>query len=145
MELDIPWSMDAAAVDVDEPSSTTRPRETAFEDVHRGALVGADHDCWSFEVETHEVLRLMVEWENVPLELEQPHPVPDLITAAGRRAPAPEVLVDDDGDSLKLTRQIAAVCVVGRVWLRKHGPHRPERFCLSEFLSSRSGFDWKPR
>ena len=120
MEFDIPWSMDAAAVDIDEPSSTTQPRETAFEDVHRGALVGADHDCWSFEVETHEVLRLMVEWENVPIELEQPHPVPDLITAAGRRAPAPEVLVDDDGASLKMTYRWRALST-GDYSLCMHG------------------------
>ena len=103
VELDIPWSIDPAAVDSDEPTSTTQPRSTAFEDVHNGALIGADHDCWAFEVETHEVLRLLVEWEQVPLELEQPHPVPDLITEAGRRAPSPEVLVDDDGTSVKMT------------------------------------------
>ena len=103
VKFDVPWSIDAEAVDRDEPSSTTQPRSTQFEDLHFGALVGADHDCWAFEVETHEVLRLLVEWEQVPIEVEQPHPVPDFITAAGRRAPAPEVLVDDDGTSVKMT------------------------------------------
>ena len=103
VKLDVPWSIDAEAVDRDEPTSTTQPRSTQFEDLSVGALVGADHDCWAFEVETHEVLRLLVEWEQVPIELEQPHPVPDFITAAGRRAPAPEVLVDDDGSSVKMT------------------------------------------
>jgi len=103
VKLDVPWSIDAEAVDRDEPTSTTQPRSTQFEDLNVGALVGADHDCWAFEVETHEVLRLLVEWEQVPIELEQPHPVPDFITAAGRRAPAPEVLVDDDGSSVKMT------------------------------------------
>jgi len=103
VKLDVPWSIDAEAVDRDEPTSTTQPRSTQFEDLNVGALVGADHDCWAFEVETHEVLRLLVEWEQVPIELEQPHPVPDFITAAGRRAPTPEVLVDDDGSSVKMT------------------------------------------
>ena len=103
VKLDVPWSIDAEAIDRDEPTSTTQPRSTQFEDLSVGALVGADHDCWAFEVETHEVLRLLVEWEQVPIELEQPHPVPDFITAAGRRAPAPEVLVDDDGSSVKMT------------------------------------------
>ena len=83
LKLDVPWSLDAALANLDEPSSTTQPVQTDFEDVHRGALVGADHDCWAFEVETHEVLRLLVEWAQVPIEIEQPHPVPDLITAAG--------------------------------------------------------------
>ena len=51
LKLDIPWSIDAEQADIDEPSSTTQPVETIFEDIHRGALVGADHDCWAFEVE----------------------------------------------------------------------------------------------
>ena len=84
LRLDVPWSIDAELVDLDEPSSTTQPVATEFEDVHRGALVGADHDCWAFEVETHEVLRLLVEWELVTIEIAQPHPNPDLITSAGR-------------------------------------------------------------
>lgn len=120
LEVDIAWSVDPLAVDVDEPSSTTQPRATDFEDVHRGALVGADHDCWSFEVETHEVLRLLVEWKQVPLEVEQAHGVPDLITVAGRRAPAPEVLVDDDGSSVKMTYRWRALST-GDYTLCLHG------------------------
>ena len=120
VKLDIPWSIDADDVDSDEPSSTTQPRETLFEEIHRGALVGADHDCWSFEVETHEVLRLFVEWELVPIEVEQPHPVPDLITAAGRLSPAPEVVVDDDGESLTITYRWRAL-PTGDYTLCMHG------------------------
>ena len=103
MLLEIPWSLNPSTANVDEPTSTTQPRSTSFEDVHRGALVGADHDCWAFEVETHEVLRLTVDWNQVPLELEQPHPVPELITAAGRLSPTPDVFVDDDGESKTFT------------------------------------------
>ncbi len=102
-EFDVPWSIDPETVDLDEPTSTTQPRPTVFEDVHQGGLIGADHDCWSFEVETHEVLRLIVQWDAVPIELEQPHPVPDLITAAGRLSPPPEVVVGDDGASVQFT------------------------------------------
>ena len=103
LKMDIPWSIDPQNANSDEPSSRTQPVSTLFEDVHAGALVGDDYDCWSFEIETHEVLRLMIEWQNVPLELEQPHPVPDLITSAGRLSPQPDVIVEDDGDSVKMT------------------------------------------
>ena len=120
LKFDIPWSIDASLADIDEPSSTTQPVNTIFEDVHRGALVGADHDCWAFEVETHEVLRLMVEWDLVPIEIEQPHNVPDLVTAAGRLSPSPDVVVDDDGESLKITYRWRAL-PTGDYTLCMHG------------------------
>lgn len=118
--LDVPWSIDAEEANTDEPSSASQPLATSFEDIHRGALVGADHDCWSFEVETHEVLRLQVEWELVPIEVEQPHPIPDLITAEGRLSPTPDVLVDDDGDSVKITYRWRAL-PIGDYTLCMHG------------------------
>ena len=118
--LDVPWSIDAEDANTDEPSSASQPSATSFEDIHRGALVGADHDCWSFEVETHEVLRLQVEWELVPIEVEQPHPIPDLITAEGRLSPTPDVLVDDDGDSVKITYRWRAL-PIGDYTLCMHG------------------------
>lgn len=120
LQLDVQWSMDAAQVNMDEPSSRTQPVATSFEDVHRGALVGADHDCWAFEIESHEVLRLLVEWEIVPIEIEQPHPIPDLITAAGRLSPTPEVVVDDDGESLRITYRWRAL-PTGDYTLCMHG------------------------
>lgn len=120
LRLSIPWSMNAEQVNLDEPSSQAQPASTSFEDVHRGALVGADHDCWAFEVETHEVLRLLVEWELVPIEIEQPHPIPDLITTAGRLSPTPEVVVDDDGESLRITYRWRAL-PTGDYTLCMHG------------------------
>lgn len=120
LQLDVQWSMDAAQVNMDEPSSRTQPVATSFEDVHRGALVGADHDCWAFEIESHEVLRLLVDWEVVPIEIEQPHPIPDLITAAGRLSPTPEVVVDDDGESLRITYRWRAL-PTGDYTLCMHG------------------------
>lgn len=120
LRFNIPWSVDATLVDLDEPSSTTQPVATEFEDVHKGALVGADHDCWAFEVETHEVLRLLVEWELVPIEIEQPHPIPDLITSAGRLSPTPDIVVDDDGESLRITYRWRAL-PTGDYTLCMHG------------------------
>ena len=90
---------DADAADVDEPSSTTQPVSTSFDTGHQGALVGADWDCWSFQVEEHEVMTLIIDWQAVPIELEQPHDVPTLVTKAGRLSPQPEVvteLIDED-------------------------------------------------
>lgn len=103
LEMDIPWSASPTEENVDEPSSATQPIETDFEDIHRGALVGADRDCWSFDVEEHEVLRLLVTWYDVPIELEQPHPVPDMINDLGRRAPAPEIITESDGETTQIT------------------------------------------
>ena len=99
MEMQVPWSVDADAADVDEPSSTTQPVSTSFDTGHQGALVGADWDCWSFQVEEHEVMTLIIDWQAVPIELEQPHDVPTLVTKAGRLSPQPEVvteLIDED-------------------------------------------------
>ena len=99
MEMQVPWSVDADTADVDEPSSTTQPVSTSFDTGHQGALVGADWDCWSFQVEEHEVMTLIIDWQAVPIELEQPHDVPTLVTKAGRLSPQPEVvteLIDED-------------------------------------------------
>lgn len=111
IEMDVPWSIDAEAANIDEPSSPSQPIETSFEDTHRGALLGDDKDCWAFEVEEHEVLRLMVQWDAVPLELEQPHSVPDLVTQSGRLSPQPEVLTESDGDGVSITYRWRALAV----------------------------------
>jgi len=103
LTIEVPWSVDADAQNVDEPSSSTEPVDTDFEDVHRGALVGADRDCWRFNVEEHEVLRLMITWYEVPIELEQPHGVPEFVNDVGRRAPSPEVIAESDGLSTQIT------------------------------------------
>ena len=120
LSLNIPWSIDAQEANLDEPSSKSRPVSTDFEDVHRGALVGDDHDCWAFEIQAHEVLRLLVEWTLVPIEIEQPHPIPDLITAAGRLSPNPDVVIDDDGESLRITYRWRAL-PTGDYTLCMHG------------------------
>ena len=55
MFLDIIWSEDVDLRDVDEPSSNAAPRQTELETVHYGALVEDDWDCWTFEVDNHEI------------------------------------------------------------------------------------------
>ncbi|MEL0312842.1 MAG: hypothetical protein VXA43_05575, partial [Candidatus Poseidoniales archaeon] len=52
--------------------------------------------------------------------IEQPHPIPDLITAAGRLSPTPEVVVDDDGESLRITYRWRAL-PTGDYTLCMHG------------------------
>jgi hypothetical protein len=96
IEMNIVWSADPEAADVDEPSSRLEPVETEFEMAHDGALVGDDVDCYTFEVEAHEVLRVLMEWDLVPIELQQQSARPELILADGREAPTPEMQVVQD-------------------------------------------------
>ena len=91
MLLDIIWSEDVDSRDVDEPSSYASPRATDLETIHYGALVEDDWDCWTFEVDNHEILRITVEWEEVPSEIEQTHGRPDLIMPDNRMAPIPDL------------------------------------------------------
>ena len=73
MLLDIIWSEDVESRDVDEPSSYSSPRMTDLETIHYGALVEDDWDCWTFDLDSHEILRITIEWEEVPSEIEQTH------------------------------------------------------------------------
>ena len=64
--LDIISSEDIESRDVDEPSSDGNPMRTELDTMHYGALVEDDRDCWTFEVENHELLRITFVWEEVP-------------------------------------------------------------------------------
>tara|TARA_B110000444_G_scaffold259360_2_gene302907 strand:- start:53666 stop:55720 length:2055 start_codon:yes stop_codon:yes gene_type:complete len=103
MTLDIPWSEDINARNSDEPSSDLEPRSTEFETIHYGALLENDRDCWSFEVDQHEVLNIYFEWESVPLEIQQSHGLPDLIQPSGRLSSAPDVIVKENDESTRIT------------------------------------------
>ena len=92
IDLDITWSENIAAKDVDEPTSALQPKSTLLEDVHYGALVGDDSDCWSFTVETNEIMRILIQWEDVPLELQQSNGVHRLRTSGGLQIAAPEAV-----------------------------------------------------
>jgi hypothetical protein len=102
-QIDIEWSEDIESRNSDEPSSDLEPQSTEFETSHKGALVENDRDCWAFEVEQHEVLSVFVIWEAVPIEIEQPHQLPNLFMPNGREAPAPEVIVSEDGTETRIT------------------------------------------
>ena len=98
-EMEIEWSADPDAADVDEPSSRSSPASVEFESAHDGALVGGEADCFEFNIETHEVLRVLITWDPVPLELQQQSAQPELRLSTGLLAPSPqvEVVEDDDG------------------------------------------------
>ncbi|MGA0331484.1 MAG: hypothetical protein ACO3MI_03855 [Candidatus Poseidoniaceae archaeon] len=100
IELDIAWSENVAAKDVDEPTSSLQPQSTSLEDVHYGALVGDDSDCWSFNVDSNEIMRILIQWEDVPLELQQSNGVHRLRTAGGLQVAAPEVITKAEGDEI---------------------------------------------
>jgi hypothetical protein len=103
LELEIEWSEDIESRNVDEPSSDLEPRLTEFETKHEGALVENDRDCWQFEIDQHEVLSVFMIWETVPIEVEQPHNLPDLFMPNGRVAPSPNIIVTEDEDSTRIT------------------------------------------
>ena len=98
-EMDVAWSADPDAADIDEPSSRSSPASVEFESAHDGALVGSESDCFRFNIETHELLRVLITWDAVPLELQQQSTQPELRLSTGLMAPTPEVEVvaDDDG------------------------------------------------
>jgi len=100
IDLDITWSENIAAKDVDEPTSALQPKSTLLEDVHYGALVGDDSDCWSFTVETNEIMRILIQWEDVPLELQQSNGVHRLRTSGGLQIAAPEVITQSEDDEV---------------------------------------------
>ena len=103
LEMTIPWSQNIEEANVDEPSSDINPVETEFENVHYGALVESDRDCWQFDVEEHELLKIILIWEPVPIEIEQSHGLPDLITPNGRLTAQPEIIISEDDEETRVS------------------------------------------
>ena len=101
--LEIPWSEDIDARNTDEPSSDLEPQSTIFETIHYGALLENDRDCWTFTIEQHELLNIYLEWETVPIEIQQSHGLPDLIQPSGRLSASPDVIVKENDDSTRIT------------------------------------------
>ena len=150
MLLDIIWSEDVDSRDVDEPSSYSSPRMTDLETIHYGALVEDDWDCWTFDLENHEILRITIEWEEVPSEIEQTHGRPDLILPDNKMAPIPDLETEVTNGATKMTWQWRALpvgeydfCIGGRLnafqpyqWagliaFEGIGPTSPEEFDYS--------------
>ena len=130
MFLDIIWSEDVNSRDVDEPSSYASPRQTELDTVHYGALVEDDWDCWSFDVENHEILTITIEWEEVPSEIEQNHGRPDLILPDNRLAPAPELETEVSNGVTKST------------WVWRALPVGEYDFCIGGKLNSFQPYKW---
>jgi len=107
--LDIIWSEDIESRNTDEPSSDSNPVQTELDVYHYGALVSDDRDCWSFDVENHEILRISFVWEVVPSEIEQNHGRPDLILPDRRMAPTPEMETISTNDETRITWQWRAL------------------------------------
>ena len=130
MFLDIIWSEDVDSRDVDEPSSYASPRQTELDTVHYGALVEDDWDCWSFDVESHEIMTITIEWEEVPSEIEQNHGRPDLILPDNRLAPSPELETEVVNGVTKST------------WKWRALPVGEYDFCLGGKLNSFQPYKW---
>lgn len=130
MFLDIIWSEDVDSRDVDEPSSHASPRQTELDTVHYGALVEDDWDCWSFDVENHEIMTITIEWEEVPSEIEQNHGRPDLILPDNRLAPAPELETEVVNGVTKST------------WKWRALPVGEYDFCIGGKLNSFQPYKW---
>jgi len=106
IEMDIIWSVNPAYADVDEPSSQQQPKLTQEVEIwHDGALVGDDRDCWLMDLESHEMFNIIIIWDVVPIEVEQPHDAPDLVGPGSRNAPDPAMKTSYDGETLSVTFQ----------------------------------------
>ena len=130
MMLDIIWSEDVDSRDVDEPSSYASPRMTELDTIHYGALVEDDWDCWTFELDNHEILRITVEWEEVPSEIEQNHGRPDLILPDNKMAPIPDLETEVTNGNTKMTWQWRAL------------PIGEYDFCLGGKLNAFQPYMW---
>ena len=100
LSLEVPWSIDPAAANTDEPSERLQPRVVDSVDaVYHGALDGDDVDCWSLELPSHEVFRIQMLWHAVPIEIEQPHTAPELYSNGIKRS-SPDTRTTLDGDEI---------------------------------------------
>ena len=152
MLLDIIWSENVESRNVDEPSSDGSPRATDLETNHYGALVEDDRDCWRFDVDNHELLRITFVWDIVPSEIEQSHGQPDLILPDRRLAPTPDLETEVINGESRFTWQWRALpageydmCIGGRLnafqpyqWagiiaFEGIGPTSPEEFDYSSY------------
>lgn len=101
-DLPVTWSIDAEAANVDEPTSLSEPRRVnLLEDTTIGGLMGADVDCYTFDVEEAlDSLTVVMAWASTPIEVEQALGVPDLWDAEGRSEDAPEVRTRYEGEAV---------------------------------------------
>ena len=100
IELPIEWSIDAEASNHDEPSSFSEPRAiTLIGSTTQGGLMGADVDCFRFDVEAQlSSLTVMISWDSAPLEVEQSNVIPEFWDSEGRAESEPEIRTKYEGD-----------------------------------------------
>ena len=98
--LPIEWSIDAEASNFDEPSSFSEPRAiTLIGSTTQGGLMGADVDCFRFDVEAQlSSLTVMISWDSAPLEVEQSNVIPEFWDSEGRAESEPEIRTKYEGD-----------------------------------------------
>ena len=98
--LPIEWSIDAAAANVDEPTSLTEPRSiTLVGSTTFGGLMGSDVDCFRFDLDGQlSVLTVTVSWDATPLEVEQAHTVPEFWDDQGNSVDSPEIRTRYEGE-----------------------------------------------
>jgi hypothetical protein len=104
-ELDIAWSEDMNSRNVDEPSSYAAPVESFLSDFHEGALLENDRDCWKFEVDDHEIMSIIIDWDEVPTEIAQKHNQFDLYMADGKQARSPDVITESEDSVVRVKMQ----------------------------------------
>jgi len=100
IELPIEWSIDADSSNYDEPSSFSEPREiTLFGANTRGGLMGADVDCFRFDVEAQlSSLSVIISWDSAPLEVEQSNIVPEFWGPNGQAESEPDIRTKYEGE-----------------------------------------------
>ncbi len=100
IDLPIEWSIDPEVANVDEPSSFSEPRAiTLIGADTKGGLMGADVDCFRFDVEGQlSSLTVTISWDNAPLEVEQSNIIPEFWDQDGRTESEPEIRVKYEGD-----------------------------------------------
>ncbi len=100
IELPIEWSIDAVASNYDEPSSFSEPRSITLIGVNtEGGLMGADVDCFRFDVESQlSSLTVTISWDSAPLEVEQSNVIPEFWDKDGRAESEPEIRTKYEGN-----------------------------------------------
>ena len=100
IELPIEWSIDAVASNYDEPSSFSEPRSITLIGTNtEGGLMGADVDCFRFDVEAQlSSLTVTISWDSAPLEVEQSNVIPEFWDQDGRAESEPEIRTKYEGN-----------------------------------------------
>jgi len=100
--LPIEWSIDADAVNVDEPTSLTAPRSiTLVGTTTHGGLMSADIDCYLFDVDDQlKSITIEIDWDAAPLEVEQSYTIPEFWNEQGQSEGVPEIRTRYEGDTV---------------------------------------------